>query len=162
MYRTGGKREFHSYKDENPSKFFFFHDPLVDFEKKRRRKAMPNFFILMCICGIFSTVKCIVGHSLGALMYLKTKTQQRHHLSSFLQLLQKFQMSRWCFWIMYPFNRSINQSINKTSVAPISSAGPSSEAHKSLAWSCVIIEAKAGSPTGSGAAEGLWWKSQVK
>ena len=33
---------------------------------------------------------CITGHSLGALIYLKTKTQ---HLSSFLQLLQKVQVS---------------------------------------------------------------------
>ena len=54
---------------------------------------MPKFLIVMCICGIFATVKCIAGHSLGALMYLKTKTQQRHDLSSFLQLLQKVQVS---------------------------------------------------------------------
>ena len=50
---------------------------------------MPKYLIVMCICGMFATIKCIGGHSLGALMYLKTKTQQRHHLSSFLQLLQK-------------------------------------------------------------------------
>ena len=31
--------------------------------------------------------------SLGALMYLKNKTQQPHHLISFLQLLQKVQVS---------------------------------------------------------------------
>ena len=36
---------------------------------------------------------CIVGHSLGALMYLKTKTLWNIHLSSFLQLLQKAQVS---------------------------------------------------------------------
>ena len=54
---------------------------------------MPKFLIAMCICGIFATAKCIAGPSLGALMYLKIKTQQRHHLSSFLQLLQKLQVS---------------------------------------------------------------------
>ena len=55
---------------------------------------MPKFLIVMCICGIFATVKCIAEHSLGALMYLKTKTQcEGHHLSSFLQLLQKVQVS---------------------------------------------------------------------
>ena len=54
---------------------------------------MHKFLIVMCICGIFATVKCIAGHSLSALMYLKTQTQQRHHLSSFLQLLQKVQVS---------------------------------------------------------------------
>ena len=54
---------------------------------------MPKFLIVMCIYGIFATVKYIAGHSLGALMYLKTKTQQRHHLSSFLQLLRKGQVS---------------------------------------------------------------------
>ena len=54
---------------------------------------MTKFLIVMCICGIFATVKCIAGHSLGALMYLKTKTQQRHHLSSFLRMLRKVQES---------------------------------------------------------------------
>ena len=54
---------------------------------------MLKFLIVMCICGIFATVKCIAGHSLGALMYLKTKTQQRHHLNSCLQLLKKVQES---------------------------------------------------------------------
>ena len=39
---------------------------------------------------------------------------------------------------------------------------PSSEEHKSLAWSCVIIETKAGSSTGSQAAEELGWESQIK
>ena len=34
--------------------------------KKRRSEAMPKFFIVMCICGIFATGKCIAGHSLGA------------------------------------------------------------------------------------------------
>ena len=33
---------------------------------------------------------CYVLCMLCAMMYLKTKTQQRHHLSSFLQLLQMF------------------------------------------------------------------------
>ena len=54
---------------------------------------MPKFLIVMCICDIFSTAKCIAGHSLGARMYLKNKTQQRHHLSSFFQLLLKVQVS---------------------------------------------------------------------
>ena len=44
----------------------------------------------------------------------------------------------------------------------VNDSGPSSEAHKSLAWSCVIIEAKAGSSTGSWAAEKLCWESQIK
>ena len=42
---------------------------------------MPKSLIVMCICGIFATVKCIAGLLLGALMYLKSKTQQRHHLT---------------------------------------------------------------------------------
>ena len=54
---------------------------------------MPKFLIVMCICGIFATVKCIAGHSLGALIYLKTKTQQLHYLSSFFQLLREVQVS---------------------------------------------------------------------
>ena len=33
----------------------------------------------------------IAGHSLSALMYLKTKTLQIAHLSSFIQLLQNVQ-----------------------------------------------------------------------
>ena len=51
---------------------------------------MLKFLIVMCICGIFATVKCIAGHSLDALMYLKTKTQQGHHLCSFFSCSVKF------------------------------------------------------------------------
>ena len=36
---------------------------------------------------------CIAGHSLGALMYLKTKIINISHLRGFLQLLQKNQVS---------------------------------------------------------------------
>ena len=54
---------------------------------------MPKFLIVMCICGIFATAKCIAGHSLGALIYLKNKTQQLHYLSSFFQLLREVQVS---------------------------------------------------------------------
>ena len=44
---------------------------------------MPKFLIAMWyICYSY----IIAGHSLGALMYLKTKTL---HLSSFIQLLEK-------------------------------------------------------------------------
>ena len=41
-------------------------------------------------------------------------------------------------------------------------SGPSLEAHKSLAWSCVVVEAKAGSSTGSRTTEELGWESQIK
>ena len=45
---------------------------------------MPKFLIAMWyICYSY----IIAGHSLGALMYLKTKTLQNVHLSSFIQLL---------------------------------------------------------------------------
>ena len=57
---------------------------------------MPKFLIVMCICGIFATVTVrIAGHTLGALMYLKTKTLKDVHLSSFLQLLRK------AVWVMF-------------------------------------------------------------
>ena len=50
------KMKFHGYKDENPSKFFFFVDPLVDLKKKRKKvgpEAMPKFLIVMwCICSV--------------------------------------------------------------------------------------------------------------
>ena len=72
MGRTEGKNgSFYSYKDENPLKFFFFHDSPRG-EKNRRTEAMPKFLIVMCICGIFATVTVL--HSLGALMYLKLST----------------------------------------------------------------------------------------
>ena len=49
---------------------------------------MLIFLIVMCICDIFATVKCTAGHSLGALMYIKTNTQQQH---------QKGPVSGQCF-----------------------------------------------------------------
>ena len=45
---------------------------------------MPEFLIVMCIYDIFATVTVFTGHSLGALMHLKTKTLRNVHLSSFL------------------------------------------------------------------------------
>ena len=49
---------------------------------------MAKFMIVMCICGIFATIYCycFVGHSLGALMYLKTNTRDIFHLRSVLQI----------------------------------------------------------------------------
>ena len=58
---------------------------------------MPNFLIVMwyiCYCYI------IAGLSLGALMYLKNKTLQNVHLSSFIQLLKKVQVYPL---YLYPF-----------------------------------------------------------
>ena len=54
---------------------------------------ISDCYVHMWLLVYLLLFKCIAGHSLGALMYLKTKTQQRHHLSSFLQLLQKVQVS---------------------------------------------------------------------
>ena len=48
---------------------------------------MPNFFIVMwyiCYCYTFA------GHSLGALMHLKTKTLQNVHISSSIQHACKY------------------------------------------------------------------------
>ena len=47
---------FHSYKNENSSKFLFFHDPL-----DWRLEAMPKFLIALCVCGIFATVTVLRG-----------------------------------------------------------------------------------------------------
>ena len=55
----------------------------------------------------------------------------------------------------------ISKSIKKTLSAYILS-GPSSEAHKSLAWSAVIVEAKACSSTGSRTTEEMKGESQIK
>ena len=49
---------------------------------------MPKFLIVMCIYGIFATVPVLRGTR--ALVYT---LKQRHYLSSFLQLLQKVQVS---------------------------------------------------------------------
>ena len=49
----------------------FSLDPLV--EKKQGPEAMPKFLIVMCIYGVYATVSVLWGHSLGALVYLKTK-----------------------------------------------------------------------------------------
>ena len=51
-----------------------------------------------------------------------------------------------------------NQSINKTSIVPISISGRA----QSLAWSYAMIEAKTGPSTGSRTAEELGWESQIK
>ena len=62
--------------------------PLVDL-KKTKKNAGGIARISDCYaCVVF--VKCIAWHSLGALMYLKTKTQQRHHLSVFFSCFKKF------------------------------------------------------------------------
>ena len=56
---------------------------------------MPKFLIVMwCICSVNS----IAGHSLGALMYLKTWYIRIAHLSSFIQPLQKV---LFMFWLLY-------------------------------------------------------------
>ena len=51
------KREVHSYKDENPSKIFFFHDPLV--EKKTDAGAYAQIsdcyvhIWYICYCEVY-------------------------------------------------------------------------------------------------------------
>ena len=65
-----------------PSIFFIFHDPLVDL-------GAACYVHMWYICYYY----CIAGHSLGALMHLKTKTLNDVHLRSFVQLLQKVQVS---------------------------------------------------------------------
>ena len=86
--------------DENQLKYFFFHDPLVDLKKVQEGpEDMAKFLIFMwyiCYCYI------IAGRSLGALMYLKNKTLQNVHLTSFMQLLQNVQVSGWCFVFCIP------------------------------------------------------------
>ena len=69
-------------------------------------------------------------------------------------------MSKWLDWTLQNNLTSPNCSVASTACSSIHStyhvlSGPSSETHKSLVWSCVIIEAKAGSSTGSQAAEEL-------
>ena len=69
----------------------------MDLKKKRPDVGgyaqISDFFVhmwYMYICYCY----CIAGHSLGALMYLKTKTlrlRNVYDLSSFLELLQKIQ-----------------------------------------------------------------------
>ena len=80
-------------------------------------------------------------------------------------------MSKWLDWTLQNYLVSPNCSVASTAWSSIHSSihstyhafsRPSSEAHKSLVWSCVIIEDKAGSSTGSQAAEELGWESQIK
>ena len=47
----------------------FFLDPLVDLKKKGYAQISDCYVHIWCICYCF----CIAGHSLGALVYLKTK-----------------------------------------------------------------------------------------
>ena len=77
------------YKDENPSKFFF-HDPPRG--KKLGPEAMPKFLIVMYmydqyICYCY----CIAGHSLGALVYLKTKLKSDIISVVFFSCFKKFE-----------------------------------------------------------------------
>ena len=59
MGRTEGKNgSFVSHKDENLSKFFFFHYSLVN---DQGPESMPKFLIVMCIRGIFATVIVLRG-----------------------------------------------------------------------------------------------------
>ena len=53
-------------------------------------------------CVTYLLCYSIAGHSLGALMYLKTGYIRIQHLSSFIQLLQKVP-SVWVmmFWLLY-------------------------------------------------------------
>ena len=60
------KWKFHSYKDENPSKNFFFHEPLVQKTGAGGYAQISNCYVVYLLCYI------IAGHSFGALMYLKT------------------------------------------------------------------------------------------
>ena len=90
------KWKFRSHKDGDPSTFVFFHDPLV--EKKNYAQISDCYVHIWYICYCY----CIAGHSLGALMHLKTKTLRNVHLSSFLQLLPKGQVSGWCFEFCIP------------------------------------------------------------
>ena len=80
-------------------------------------------------------------------------------------------MSKWLDWTLQNHLVSPNCSVASTTWSSIHSSihstyqafsGTSPEAHKSLAWSCVIIEAKAGSSTGSQAAKELGCERQIK
>ena len=79
----------------------FFLDPLVAGGYAQISDCYVHIWYI-CYCY------CIAGHSLGALVYLKTKlklkTKQQRHLSSFFQLPKKVQVSRWCFGFCYPYN----------------------------------------------------------
>ena len=68
------------------------HNPRLGLEKKSRPEAMPKFLIVMCIyMWYIGYCYCISGHSLGALMYLKTKTLNSGIISVvFLSCFKKF------------------------------------------------------------------------
>ena len=80
--------KFLNHKDKSPSISIFFYDLLVDLKKKMLYVHM--WYIFYCYC--------IAGHSLGTLMYLKTKIINISHLRGFLQLLQKVQVSGLFFF----------------------------------------------------------------
>ena len=89
MGRTEGKNgSFLAKKDENPPTFFI-HDPLENLKKREEGQEIIPKFMIVYIYHCY----CIVGHSLGALMYLKPKTLSNVYLNSFLQLHQKIQVS---------------------------------------------------------------------
>ena len=70
MGRTEGKNESFMditlYKDENLSKKIFFNDPLVDLSGAGGYAQISDCYVMYLLCY------SIAGHSLGALMYLKT------------------------------------------------------------------------------------------
>ena len=68
---------WYSYKDENPSKFFYFHYHPRGLEKKKTEAGVyaqisDCYVNMWYICTVTSGY-CIAEHSLGALVYLKTK-----------------------------------------------------------------------------------------
>ena len=54
---------------------------------------MPKFMLVMCIYGIFATVTVLRDTRWVPWCIKKQNSQQRHHLGSFLQLLQKVKVS---------------------------------------------------------------------
>ena len=68
--------------------------------------AMPKLKKLIYDCCVhiwyICYCWCIAGHSLDALMYLKTKTLNIIHLHNFLQLLQKVHVSGCFFGFSIP------------------------------------------------------------
>ena len=75
-----------------------------------------NFFKIKSKCITFVGIDhmwyicyyyCIAGYSLGALLYLKTKTPNILHLRSFHQLLRKVQVSG-CFFMFHIPKASCN------------------------------------------------------